>query len=55
MKHILLAVAIFCLMGCLWSSWSFFLGNLQREVFLSQVQWMTLGWFIMATRWAYRK
>lgn len=55
MKHAQLVVAIFCLLGCLWSSWSFFLGNLHREVFLSQVQWMTLGWFILATRWAYRQ
>jgi hypothetical protein len=55
MRYILLAAAIFCLLGCLWASWSYFLGNLTREVFLQQVGLTTLAWFVLATRWAYRK
>jgi len=55
LKHALLAAAIFCLIGCLWASWSFFTGNMAREVFLRQVELMTLFWFVLATRWAYRK
>jgi hypothetical protein len=55
MKTAFLAAALFCLAGCLWSATSHFLGNLPREVFLRQFGIASLGWFVAATWWAYRK
>ncbi len=55
MKTAILTVAILCLLGCLWSSWAYFLGGLPREVFLRQFGIASIGWFVAATWWAYRK
>ncbi len=55
MKKALLTVAVLSLAGCVWSSWSHFIGNLPRDVFLRQVEIETLVWFVAATWWAYKK
>ncbi len=55
MKKALLTVAVLSLVGCVWTSWSHFTGNLPREDFLIQIQLETLAWFVSATWWAYRK
>jgi hypothetical protein len=55
MKKALLTTAILCLLGCVWTSWSHFIGNLPRAVFLRQIGFETLGWFVTATWWAYKK
>jgi hypothetical protein len=55
MKTAFLAAAILCLLGALWSSWAYFLGDVSREVFLRQFGMASLGWFAAATWWAYKK
>ncbi len=55
MKRALLTVALLSLIGCLWSAWSYFLGNLPKDAFLWQFGFGTLAWFVTATWWAYRK
>jgi hypothetical protein len=55
MKKALLTVAVLSLVGCVWTSWSHFIGNLPKEAFLMQIQLETLAWFVSATWWAYKK
>lgn len=55
MKNALLALAVLSLLGCLWPAYSYFAGNITRDVLLAQFSFASLGWFVCASWWAYKK
>jgi len=54
-KRIVLSAAIACLLYAVYASWAHFQGYLPRSVFLSQFAYVSVGWFGLATWWAYRR
>ena len=55
MKKVVLGFALLCLGYALYASWAHAQGWLARDVFLRQFSFASLGWFVSASWWAYRK